>query len=68
MKLAQPHDVSVQTVHTTLHKDVQLNGVGQVSNQNALRRDEEGAIDNVQGSHGHGYRGFLTNHLGQHSS
>ncbi len=53
MKLAQAHDVSAKTVHATLHKICCSQEVSQLSNQTALRGDEEGAIQNV-------LHGFLT--------
>jgi hypothetical protein len=48
MKLTQAHVVPAKTVHPTLHKDnATLKEVGQVGDKNALRGDEEGAIENL---------------------
>jgi hypothetical protein len=60
MKLAQAHDVSVKTVHATLHKDLPFQEVVQLSAQTSLQRDEEGAIQNVPGDHSNDRQSFLT--------
>jgi hypothetical protein len=59
MKLLQAHDVSVKTVHATLHRICRFQEVGQLSNQTALLGDE-GVIQNVSGNHSDDHRGFLT--------
>ncbi len=60
MKLAQAHDVSIKTVHATLHKDLRFQEVSQLSDQTALQGDEEGAIQNVPGDHSDDRHSFLT--------
>jgi hypothetical protein len=54
MKHAQAHDVSVKTVHCRFQE------VGQLSDQTALRGDDEGAIQNVPGDHSDDCHSFLT--------
>ncbi len=60
MKLTQAQDVSAKTFHAILHKDLLLSKSQPVGDQTALRGEEEGAIDNMQGNHSNDCRGFLT--------
>jgi hypothetical protein len=60
MKLAQAHDVSVKTVTPLFTRICRFQDVGQLSDQTALRGDEEGAIQNVPGDHSNDRNSFLT--------
>jgi hypothetical protein len=61
MKFAQAHDLSVKTVHATLHKDLPLSGSWPAERSNCFtRRRRRSAIQNVPGDQSDDLHSFLT--------